>query len=55
MTMPSKPEVSSEPVRIYTYFRSGVELISPSLNISLSRNDGHQQVTYIEYNYDEPS
>jgi len=51
--MSSKPQASSEPTRLYTYYRSGVALTSPSINLALDRNDGHEPVTYIDYNINE--
>jgi hypothetical protein len=53
MPMSSKPQASSEPIRLYTYYRSGIALTTPSLNLAIDRNDGHEQVTYIEYSINE--
>lgn len=35
-----------EQLGYYSYFRNGVELVTPSIDLAISRNDGKQQILF---------
>ena len=48
MTQPSTPTESSDSTIIYTYYRNGVALNTPSIDLAFERNDGVFDVTFVE-------